>query len=166
MPGVRLHEGTRPERLPDLPGHDTKERLDLVHAKRLCLLCLQHPSSIGCKVAGKRPNCPADGCDRPHHVTLHGILKAGKPSPPARGADPPDNPTAATVNRAPEMAKQLRGLLEGLGIDPGALEARIGVWKPGEPGRPCGGEATNPSAAGADDGRLTSKLLEALTSVC
>ncbi len=143
-----------------------KERLDLVHAKQLCLLCLQHPSSIGCEAAGKRSNCPADGCDRPHHVTLHGALKARKASPPARGADPPDEPTAASASRAPEMAKQLRGLLEGLGIDPDALEVRIGVRKPGEPGRPYGGEATDPSAAGAGEGRLTSKLLEALTSLC
>jgi hypothetical protein len=139
-----------------------KERLKLVHAKQLCLLCLQHPSSTGCEAAGKRPYCPADGCDRPHHVTLHGVLKAGKSSPPARGADRPDEPTAASASRAPEMAKQLRGLLEGLGIDPGALEVR----KPGEPGRSCGGEAIDPSAAGAGDGRLTSKLLEALTSLC
>jgi hypothetical protein len=29
-----------------------KERLDLVHAKQLCLLCLQHPLSVGCEVAG------------------------------------------------------------------------------------------------------------------
>jgi hypothetical protein len=143
-----------------------KERLDLVHAKRLCLLCLQHPSSTGCEAAGKRSNCPADGCDRPHHVTLHGALKARKASPPARGADPPDEPTAASASRVPEMAKQLRGLLEGLGIDPNALEVRIRVWKPGEPGRPYGGEATDPSAAGAGEGRLTSKLLEALTSLC
>jgi hypothetical protein len=59
-----------------------KERLDLVHVKRLCLLCLQHPLSVGCKVAGKGSRCPAEGCGRPHHVTLHGILKAGKSSPP------------------------------------------------------------------------------------
>jgi hypothetical protein len=58
-----------------------KERLDLVHAKQLCLLCLQHPLSVGCEVAGKGSRCPAEGCDRPHHATLHGILKAGKPSP-------------------------------------------------------------------------------------
>jgi hypothetical protein len=25
-----------------------KERLDLVHAKQLCLLCLQHPLNVGC----------------------------------------------------------------------------------------------------------------------
>jgi hypothetical protein len=143
-----------------------KERLDLVHAKRLCLLCLRHPLSVGCEVAGKGSHCPAEGCDRPHHVTLHGILKAGKSSPPERGTDPPDQPTTATAGRTPEMAKQLRGLLEGLGIDPGALEVRIGIRKPGEPGWSCGGEATDPSAAGAGDGRLTRRLLEALTSLC
>jgi hypothetical protein len=63
------------------------------------------------------------------------------------------------------MAKQLRGLLEGLGIDPDALEVRIGIRKPGEPGRPSSGEAICPGAARAGDGRLTSKLLEALTSL-
>ncbi len=30
-----------------------KERLDLIHAKQLCLLCLRHPLSVGCEVAGK-----------------------------------------------------------------------------------------------------------------
>jgi hypothetical protein len=143
-----------------------KERLDLVHAKQLCLLCLQHPLSVGCEVAGKGSRCPAEGCDRPHLVTLHGILKVGMSSPPERGSDPPDEPTAATAGRTPEMARQLRGLLRGLGIDPGALEVRIGIRKPGESGRPCGGETTDPSAAGAGVGRLTSKLLEALTSLC
>ncbi len=155
-----------PSDFPTFLDMTPKERLDLVHAKQLCLLCLQHPSSIGCEAAGKRSNCPADGCDRPHHVMLHGALKARKASPPARGADPPDEPTAASASRAPEIAKQLRGLLEGLGIDPDALEVRIGVRKPGEPGRPYGGEATDPSAAGAGEGRLASKLLEALTSLC
>ncbi len=80
-------------------------------------------------------------------MTLHGALKARTASPTARGADLPDEPTAASASRAPEMAKQLRGLLEGLGIDPNALEVRIGVRKLGEPGRLYGGEATNPSAA-------------------
>ncbi len=102
-----------------------KERLDLVHAKQLCLLCLQHPLSVGCEVAGKGYCCPAEGCDRPHHVTLHRILKAGKPSPPEWSADPPDEPAISAAYGTPEMARQLRGLLEGLGIDPGALEVRI-----------------------------------------
>ncbi len=143
-----------------------KERLDLVHAKQLCLLCLQHPLSVGCEVAGKGSRCPAEGCNRPHHVTLHGILKAGKSSPPEGSANPPDESVATGACRTPEMARQLRGLLEGLGIDPGALEVQIGVRKPGEPGRLCGGETTDPGAAGAGVGRLTSKLLEALTSLC
>jgi len=68
-----------------------KERLDLVHAKQLCLLCLRHPSSVGCEVAGERSNCPAEGCDRPHHVTLHGVLRkvfpASKGHRPTRRAD-------------------------------------------------------------------------------
>ncbi len=143
-----------------------KERLDLVHAKQLCLLCLRHPSSVGCEVAGKGSNCPAEGCNRQHHVKLHGILKARKSSPPARGADPPYELTAAAADRAPDVAKQLRGLLEGLGIDPDALEIRIGIRKPGEQGQPLGGGTIDPGAAGAGDGRLTSKLLEALTLLC
>ncbi len=130
MSGVRLHEGAHPNDCPTF--------LDLVHAKQLCLLCMQHPSSVGCEVADERSNCQVEGCNRPHHVTLHGVLKAGKSSPSARGTDPPDEPTAATANGIPEMAKQLRGLLEGLGIDPGALEVRIGIRKPGEPGWPRG----------------------------
>jgi hypothetical protein len=67
---------------------------------------------------------------------------------------------------APEMARQLRGLLEGLGIDLGTLEVRIGVRKPGEPGHPGGGDTTDPDAAKAGVGRLTSRLMEALTSLC
>ncbi len=58
-----------------------KERLDLVNAKQLCLLCLQHPLSIGREVAGEGSCCPAKDCGRPHHVALHGVLKAGKSSP-------------------------------------------------------------------------------------
>jgi hypothetical protein len=70
-------------------------------------------------------------------VTLHGILKVGKSSPPERASDPPDEPTATTAGRTPEMAKQLRGLLRGLGIDPGALEVRIGTRA--QPGQVLGG---------------------------
>jgi hypothetical protein len=73
---------------------------------------------------------------------------------------------AAAADRAPDVAKQLRGLVEGLGIDPDALEVRIGNRKPGERGQTWGGEAINPGAARAGDGRLTSKLLEALTLLC
>ncbi len=123
----------------------------------------QCPSSVGCEIAGKGSNCPAEGCNRPHHVTLHGILKAGKSSLLAKGTDPPDEPTVAAANRVPEMAKQLRGLLGSLGRDPDALEVRIGIRKPGEQGQPRGSEAIDP---GAGDGRLTGKLLEALTLLC
>jgi hypothetical protein len=143
-----------------------KERLDLVHAKQLCLLCLQHPLSIGCEVAGEGSCCPANGCGRPHHVALHGVLKAGKSSPQGGDTDPPDELTSSADRGTLETARQLRGLLEGLGIDPGALEVQIGVRKPGEPGRPCGGDAINPDAAEADAGSLTSRLMEALTSLC
>ncbi len=155
-----------PDDCPTFLDMTPKERLDLVHAKQLCLLCLQHPLSVGCEVAGRGSRCPAEGCDRPHHVTLHGILKVGKPSPPEGSADPPDEPAVTATWGTPEVARQLRGLLEGLGIDPGALEVRIGIRKPGEPGRPCGGDTADPGAAGAGVGRLTSKLLEALTSLC
>jgi hypothetical protein len=143
-----------------------KERLDLVHAKQLCLLCLQHPLSVGCEVAGKGSRCPAEGCGRPHHVALHGVLKVGKSSLLEGNADPPDEPAILAACGTPETARQLRGLLEGLGIDPGALEVRIGVRRPGEPGQPCGGDTTDPDAAEAGVGRLTSKLMEALTSLC
>jgi hypothetical protein len=143
-----------------------KERLDLVHVKQLCLLCLRHPTSVGCEIAGEGSNCSTEGCNRTHHVTLHGILKAGESSPPVRGTDPPDGPTAAAANRAPDLVKQLRGLLEGLGIDPGALEVRIGIQRPGEQGRLHGGGAANPGATETGEGKLTGKLLEALTSLC
>jgi hypothetical protein len=72
-----------------------KERLDMVHAKQLCLLCLQHPLSMGCEVAGKGFCCPAEGCDRRHHATLHGVLKAGEPSPPEGKVDPPGEPAVS-----------------------------------------------------------------------
>jgi hypothetical protein len=143
-----------------------KERLDMVHAKQLCLLCLQHPLSVGCEVAGKGFCCPAEGCDRPHHATLHGVLKAGGSSPPEGNADPPDEPAVSVDCGTPEAARQLRGLLEGLGIDPNALEIRIGVRQPGEPGRPRGGDTTGSGAAEAGVGRLTGRLMEALTSLC
>jgi hypothetical protein len=112
-----------------------KERLDLVHAKQLCLLCLQHPLSVECEVAGKGSRCPAEGCGTPHHMALHGVLKAGKSSLLEGDTDPPDEPAISADCGTLETARQLRGLLEGLGIDPGALEVRIGVRKPGEPGR-------------------------------
>jgi hypothetical protein len=143
-----------------------KERLDLVHAEQLCLLCLQHPLSVGCEVAGEGSCCPENGCGRPNHVARHGVLKAGKSSPLEGNADPTDELASSVDCGTPETVRQLRGQLEGLGIDPSALEIRIGVRKPGEPGRPCGGDTTNPDAAEAGLGRLTSRLMEALTSLC
>jgi hypothetical protein len=143
-----------------------KERLDLVHMKQLCLLCLRHPTSVGCEIAGKGSNCSAGGCNKPHHVTLHGILKAGESSPPVRGKDPPDGPTAAAADKTPDLVRQLRGPLEGLGIDPDALEVRIGIRRPGEQGRPHGGGAADPDVTETGKGKLTGKLLEALTLLC
>ncbi len=66
----------------------------------------------------------------------------------------------------PEAARQLRGLLEGLGIDPNALEVRIGVRQPGEPGRPHGGGITGPGETEAGTARMAGRLMEALTSLC
>jgi hypothetical protein len=143
-----------------------KERLDMVHAKQLCLLCLQHPLSVGCEVAGEGLCCPAEGCERPHHATLHGVLKAGESSPLEGNTNPPDEPAVSVDCGTPEAARRLRGLQEGLGIDPNALEIRIGVRQPGEPGLPCVGDTTGPGAAEAGVGRLTSRLMEALTSLC
>jgi hypothetical protein len=99
-------------------------------------------------------------------VALHGVLKAGGSSPLEGNADPPDEPAVSVDCGIPETARQLRGLLEGLGIDPNALEVRIGVRQPGEPGRPCGGNTTDPGATEAGVGRLTGRLMEALTSLC
>jgi hypothetical protein len=99
-------------------------------------------------------------------VALHGVLKAGKSSPLEGNTDPPDELTSSVDCGTPETARQLRGLLEGLGIDPGALEVRIGVRVPGEPGRPCGGDVTDLGATEAGVGRLTGRLMEALTSLC
>jgi hypothetical protein len=143
-----------------------KERLDLVHAKQLCLLCLQHPLSIGCEAAGEGSCCPAKDCGRPHHVALHRVLKAGKSSPLEGNTDPPDEFASSADRGIPEMARQLRGLLEGLGIDAGALEVQIGVRQPGEPGRLRGGNTTDPGTAEADVGGPTGRLMEALTSLC
>ncbi len=151
---------------PTFLGMTPRERLDMVHAKQLCLLCLQHPLSVGCEVAGKGFCCPAEGCDRPHHAALQGVLKAGEPSPPGRKADPPGEPAVSVDCGTPEAARQLRGLLEGLGIDPNALEVRIGVRQPGEPGRARGGDITDPGATETGTGRLTGRLMEALTSLC
>ncbi len=138
----------------------------MIHAKQLCLLCLQHPLSVGCEVAGKGLCCPTEGCDRPHHATLHGVLKAGGPSPPGGKADPQGGPAVPVDCGTPETARQLRGLLEGLGIDPNALEMRIGVRQLGEPGRPHGGSITGPGETEAGTARMTGRLMEALTSLC
>ncbi len=66
----------------------------------------------------------------------------------------------------PEMARQLRSLLEGLGIDPNDLEVRIGVRQPGEPGRPHAEDVRGPDETKADTARVAGRLLEALTSLC
>jgi hypothetical protein len=66
----------------------------------------------------------------------------------------------------PEMARQLRSLLEGLGIDPNDLEVRIGVRQPGEPGRPRAEDTRGPDKIKADTARMAGRLLEALTSLC
>ncbi len=112
-----------------------KERLDMIHAKQLCLLCLRHPLSVGCEVAGKGVGCPMGDCDRPHHAALHGVPKAGGPSPLEERADPSRGPAVSMECGTQGVARLLRNLLEGLGIDPSNLEVRIGVRQPGEPGR-------------------------------
>jgi hypothetical protein len=143
-----------------------KERLDMVHAKQLCLRCLQHPLSAGCEAASKGIGCPMGDCDRPQHAALHGALKAGRPSPPEEKADPPRGPAVPMDFGTPEMARQLRSLLEGLGIDPNDLEVRIGVRQPGEPGRPCAEDTRGLGEIESDTARMAGRLLEALTSLC
>ncbi len=143
-----------------------KERLDMINAKQLCLLCLQHPLSVGCEVAGKGFCCPTEGCDRPHHATLHRVLKAGGPPPPGGKADPSGGPAVSVDCGTPEAARQLRGLLEGLGINPNDLEVRIGVRQPGEPGQPRSGSIMGPGETETGTTRLTGRLMEALTSLC
>jgi hypothetical protein len=158
--------GHEPGDCPTFLDMTPKERLDMIHAKQLCLLCLQHPLSVGCEVASKGIGCPMGDCDRPHHAALHGVLKAGGPSPPEGKADLPRGPAVSMVCGTPEMARQLRSLLEGLGIDPNDLEVRIGVRQPGEPGRPHGGGVTGPAETKTDTARMAGQLLEALTSLC
>ncbi len=87
--------GHDPSDCPTFLDMTPKERLDMIHAKQLCLLCLRHPLSVGCEVAGKGLGCPREGCDRPHHAALHGVLKAGGPSPPEGKADPPGGPAVS-----------------------------------------------------------------------
>jgi hypothetical protein len=158
--------GHDPGECPTFLDMTPKERLDMIHAKQLCLLCLQHPLSVGCEVASKGLCCPTEGCDRPHHATLHRALKAGGPSLPGGKADPPGGPAIPVDYGTPEAARQLRGLLESLGIDPNTLEVRIGVRQPGEPGRPHGGSITGPGETEAGTARMAGRLMEALTSLC
>jgi hypothetical protein len=143
-----------------------KERLDMIHAKQLCLLCLRHPLSVGSEVAGKGVGCPMGDCDRPHHAALHGVLKAGGPSPPEERADPSRGPAVSMDCGTPGVARLLRNLLEGLGIDPKDLEVRIGVRQPGEPGRPRAEDTRGPNETKADVARVAGQLLESLTSLC
>ncbi len=143
-----------------------KERLDMIHAKQLCLLCLRHPLSVGCEAAGKGAGCPMGDCDRPHHAALHEILKAGGPPSPVGKADPPGGSAVPIDCGTPEMTRLLRSLLEGLGVDPSDLKVRIGVRQPGEPGRPRAEDARGPGGAEADTARVAGRLLEALTSLC
>jgi len=130
------------------------------------LLCLRHPLSVGCEVASKGVCCPWGDCDRPHHAALHEVLKAGGPSLPEEGADPPRRPVVAVDGGIPGMARLLRSLLEGLGIDPNGLEVRIGVRQAGEPGRPHGDSIISPAETEASTARMTGRLMEALTSLC
>ncbi len=166
MSGVWLHEGARPRRLPDLPGYDTPGEVG--HGPCEATVPALPAASLerGFEVAGKGFCCPVEGCNRPHHATLHGVLKAGEPSPPEGKADPPGEPAVSVDCGTPEAARQLRGLLEGLGIDPNALEVRIGVRQPGEPGRSRGGGITDPGTTEVGTRRLTGRLMEALTSLC
>jgi hypothetical protein len=138
----------------------------MMHAKQLCLLCLRHPLSVGCEVAGKGISCPWGDCDRPHHAALHEVLKAGGPPPLEERADPSRGPAVSTDGGIPGMARLFGGLLEGLGIDPNDLEVRIGVRQAGEPGRPRAEDTRGPDGTKADTARLADQLLEALTSLC
>jgi hypothetical protein len=143
-----------------------KERLDMVHAKQLCLLCLRHPLSVGCEVAGKGVCCPWGDCDRPHHAALHEMLKAGGPSLPKEGANPPKRPMVAVDGGIPGIAKLLGSLLEDLGIDPNDLEVRIGIRQAGEPGRSRAEATRGLGETEADTAKMAGQLLEALTSLC
>ena len=105
-------------------------------------------------------------CDRPHHAALHEVLKAGGSSSPEGKADPPGGPAVPMDCGTPEMARQLRSLLEGLGIDPNDLEVRIGVRQPGEPGRPRAEDTRGPGEIESDTAKAAGRLLEALTSLC
>jgi hypothetical protein len=105
-------------------------------------------------------------CDRPHHAALHGVLKAGGPSPPEEKADPWRGPAVSMDCGTPGMARLFRSLLEGLGIDLNDLEVRIGVRQPGEPGRPRAEDTRGPDETKMDAARVAGQLLEALISLC
>ncbi len=64
------------------------------------------------------------------------------------------------------MARLLRSLLEGLGIDPDDLEVRIGVRQPGEPRLPRAEDTRRSDETKADTAGVAGQLLEALTSLC
>ncbi len=66
----------------------------------------------------------------------------------------------------PEMARQLRSLLEGLGGDPNDLEVRIGVRQPGEPGRSRAEDTRGSGEVESEAARMAGRLFEALTSLC
>ncbi len=105
-------------------------------------------------------------CDRPHHAAMPEVLKAGGSSPPEGKADLPGGPAVSMDCGTPEMTRLLRGLLEGLGVDPSDLEVRIGVRQPGEPGRPRAEDARGPEETETGTARMAGRLLEALTSLC
>ena len=64
------------------------------------------------------------------------------------------------------VAKLLGSLLENLGIDPNALEVRVGVRRAGEPGRPRAEDTRGSGEVESDTARMAGRLLEALTSLC
>jgi hypothetical protein len=161
-----MHKEACPKRLPNIHGHDTERETGSGSREAAVLSLLTASDKRGMRDRGQGVQLLREGCDRPHLMTLHAILKAGKSSPPVRGTDPLDGPTVAAADRALDLARQLRGLLEVLGIDPEALEVGIGIRKPGEQGRPHGGGAANLGTTEAGKGRLTSKLLGALTLLC
>ncbi len=94
---------------------------------------------------------------------LRGRLQQTAPRDTARDSEGREVFPAGEGHRP---VKQLRGLLEGLGIDPDALEVRVGIRRPGEQGRPHGSGAADSGATDAGEGKLTSGLLEALTLLC
>ncbi len=55
-----------PDNCPTFRDMTSKERLDLVHMKQLCLFCLRHLMGQECETMGKWPNCAVDGCRKPH----------------------------------------------------------------------------------------------------